>query len=136
MRCGYCGRLTHRCQCHQPGSRLAQFMDRGWLSCQKLTRSQPFKRGVPPQLKSRERRRLRANHSAWYQQLTEAYGESCANCASCEALVLDHVIPIAKGGRSRLDNLQLLCAECNRIKGKLAIDCRPPGRSPEPDSLS
>jgi 5-methylcytosine-specific restriction endonuclease McrA len=38
--------------------------------------------------------------------------------------VLDHVIPVAKGGQSVLENLQLLCAECNRLKGKLVIDCR------------
>ena len=52
-------------------------------------------------------------------------GASIAPIAgSGEKLVLDHVIPIAKGGLSRFENLQLLCAECNRIKGKLMIDCR------------
>ncbi|RZA15647.1 MAG: HNH endonuclease, partial [Proteobacteria bacterium] len=28
----------------------------------------------------------------------------------------DHVIPIAKGGRDRLNNYQTLCIDCNRKK--------------------
>ena len=30
---------------------------------------------------------------------------------------VDHVIPVSKGGTDHLDNLQLLCSNCNRIKG-------------------
>ncbi|MDR2136711.1 MAG: HNH endonuclease [Synergistaceae bacterium] len=26
-------------------------------------------------------------------------------------------MPLNKGGKTRIDNLQLLCAKCNRIKG-------------------
>ncbi|MCY3780359.1 MAG: HNH endonuclease signature motif containing protein [Chloroflexi bacterium] len=88
------------------------------------TRSKPYKRAVPPQIKRRERQTLRANYASWYRQLTNKFGECCANCGVADGLVLDHVLPIAKGGRSQLDNLQLLCATCNRIKGKLVIDCR------------
>ena len=32
-------------------------------------------------------------------------------------LEIDHIVPIAKGGKSTLDNLQTLCAECNKRKG-------------------
>ena len=124
MRCGYCGRLSQRCLCQAPGSDLMRFMARGGNSCSPLALNRPYKRGIPPQVKRRERAILRARHAAWYQELARDYGECCANCGSCEALVLDHVLPIAKGGRSRLDNLQMLCAECNRLKGKLFIDCR------------
>ena len=63
---------------------------------------------------------MRTGRNAWRR----IFGEHCANCGGVDTLVLDHIIPIAKGGRSRYDNLQLLCADCNRIKGKLVIDCR------------
>ncbi len=30
---------------------------------------------------------------------------------------VDHVIPRSRGGTDHIDNLQLLCGHCNRIKG-------------------
>lgn len=124
MYCAYCGRLSRRCPCHTPDSDLARFMARGGKTCGPLERSSAYKRAVPPQVKRRERQALRANYANWFERLRAEYGDGCANCGASNVLVLDHVIPIAKGGRSQYENLQLLCAECNRIKGKLAIDCR------------
>ncbi len=34
-----------------------------------------------------------------------------------KVLEVDHVIPQSRGGHDHLDNLQLLCSHCNRIKG-------------------
>jgi len=99
-------------------------MARGGRSCTPLRRSCAYKRGTPPQVKQRERQILRANHANWRERLAAAYGERCFNCGAVKNTVLDHIVPIAKGGRSHYDNLQLLCAECNRLKGKLSIDCR------------
>ncbi len=124
MYCGYCGCLIRRCNCHEPGSDLARFMARGGRGAGPWPRAQPYKRAVPPQIKRRERATLRARHERWHRQLAEDFGEGCANCGATDSLVLDHIVPIAKGGPSALDNLQLLCAECNRLKGKLVIDCR------------
>ena len=32
-------------------------------------------------------------------------------------LHIDHIVPLSKGGKTTLDNLQTLCAECNLGKG-------------------
>ena len=123
--CAYCGKLCRRCNCHHPDSDVALFLARGGRSYEPLTLQRPPQWAVPPQVKRRERRLLRQRYREWYERLTRSYGEYCANCDERQNLVLDHVIPIAKGGLSRLDNLQVLCSTCNRIKGKLLIDCRP-----------
>ena len=41
----------------------------------------------------------------------------CVDCGSKFDLQYDHLIPVALGGASTVDNLQLLCGECNRLKG-------------------
>ncbi len=127
--CTACARSAHRCRCDDEDSALQQFLRRSSTPrpLNPRWRTAPYKRGVPPQIKRRERATLRRNYAVWYAALVEQYGETCANCgvAADEArLVIDHVLPIARGGLSEFANLQLLCAECNRIKGKLAIDRR------------
>jgi hypothetical protein len=47
-------------------------------------------------------------------------GNRCCNCGISDRfanLEIDHIIPISKGGKSTLDNLQTLCHECNVAKG-------------------
>ena len=39
-------------------------------------------------------------------------------------LQIDHIIPIAKGGKTELDNLQVLCSVCNRKKSDKIIPTR------------
>ena len=43
-------------------------------------------------------------------------GGTCRNCGSGELIQFDHIIPVALGGSSEPENLQLLCATCNREK--------------------
>lgn len=124
MYCAYCGKIAHRCACAESNSRLRQVLARRPnASFSPLWRENPYKRGVPPQIKAAERAKLRKIYKASYAELVQRYGEKCANCGSLETLVLDHILSIAKGGLSTLDNLQILCAECNRLKGKLWLNC-------------
>ena len=47
-------------------------------------------------------------------------GYRCRNCGVSQryaTLEIDHIIPIAKGGKSSYDNLQTLCHKCNVEKG-------------------
>ena len=124
--CAYCGRVAQRCECAAEDSRLRRFLARSvtvpeYIPCWLPT---AYKRGVPPQIKRRERATLQANYAAWYAQLTAKHGERCLNCGADTDLAIDHVLPVAKGGLSQPENLQLLCKTCNNLKGKLAVDCR------------
>ena len=53
----------------------------------------------------------------------DLYGEQRGNCAGCKRhfefqhLTIDHIVPRSRGGTDHVDNLQLLCAHCNSIKG-------------------
>ena len=45
-------------------------------------------------------------------------GQRCRKCGRrTDDLEIDHIIPIAKGGKSTYDNLQTLCRACNKKKG-------------------
>ena len=41
----------------------------------------------------------------------------CRICGSTNNLEIDHIIPISKGGKTTIDNLQTLCHDCNKMKG-------------------
>ncbi len=44
-------------------------------------------------------------------------GGQCVKCGSQEKLEFDHIVPHAKGGSNTARNIQLLCENCNRLKG-------------------
>ena len=54
---------------------------------------------------------------------TQLYGEQAGNCNGCgehfqkQHLEIDHIIARSVGGTDHIENLQLLCGHCNRIKG-------------------
>jgi 5-methylcytosine-specific restriction endonuclease McrA len=82
----------------------------------------------------RKQRKLERAHAAMHQELNgglrrepiprdvrlavwQRDGGRCVECASDFELQYDHVIPFSMGGASSVENLQLLCADCNRAKG-------------------
>lgn len=46
----------------------------------------------------------------------QKYNYRCAKCGSTGELEVDHIFPIAKGGKSNFENLQTLCHRCNALK--------------------
>ena len=54
---------------------------------------------------------------------TQLYGEQGGHCNGCgehfqtQHLEIDHIIARSVGGTDHIENLQLLCGHCNRIKG-------------------
>lgn len=56
------------------------------------------------------------------------YGAQSGNCAGCKEhfearhLEVDHIIARSNGGTDHIENLQLLCASCNRIKGDRGME--------------
>ena len=41
----------------------------------------------------------------------------CRQCGSTQELHFDHVVPWSKGGANTVQNIQILCGPCNRVKG-------------------
>lgn len=66
-------------------------------------RNEHMKRAI----RGRRRRLLRLDPHCHYCGCELYWGNS----------TIDHVIPLAKGGRSRADNLVLACKACNNKKG-------------------
>jgi 5-methylcytosine-specific restriction endonuclease McrA len=46
----------------------------------------------------------------------ERDGGQCVECGATFDIQYDHVLPVALGGATTLENLQLLCAGCNQLK--------------------
>ena len=64
--------------------------------------------------------------SEW-KNLKKLYDYTCLCCGRKESdikLTVDHVVPISKGGRNTVDNLQPLCGSCNSSKGTKTMDYR------------
>jgi 5-methylcytosine-specific restriction endonuclease McrA len=50
-------------------------------------------------------------------EINALYLRPCYNCGTKEDLSIDHIIPLSRGGRHSIGNLQTLCRPCNSSKG-------------------
>jgi len=68
----------------------------------------------------RDRRRAKMKSNGTFKVTTKdakkLYQKNCVFCGTHENIVIDHVIPIAKGGVHGIGNLQPLCYSCNSRK--------------------
>jgi 5-methylcytosine-specific restriction endonuclease McrA len=63
---------------------------------------------------------------AGWRWVLSVSGDQCLCCGRDDVqLWIDHVISLERGGSNTDDNLQPLCATCNRAKGTKCIDYRP-----------
>jgi 5-methylcytosine-specific restriction endonuclease McrA len=69
----------------------------------------------------RERRRARELRASqwWKRRLAKGICHYCNRRTSYKALTMDHIVPIARGGRSTKSNLVPACKECNNAKKQL-----------------
>ncbi|HEX6791629.1 MAG TPA: HNH endonuclease [Candidatus Krumholzibacteria bacterium] len=62
-------------------------------------------------------------------------GANGKQCESTHALQVDHIIPVARGGTSNIENLRLLCAKHNRLEAeRLMGQWRPENRATRPEA--
>lgn len=62
-----------------------------------------------------------------WRDLCAFYEHRCLCCGeqfSLDALTVDHVVPLSRGGLNTIDNLQPLCMNCNRRKNDRTADYR------------
>ncbi len=66
---------------------------------------------------SRVRNQIDMNREKFMAELVARDGARCRTCSTTERLVIDHVLPVSRGGDNALGNLQILCLSCNSRKG-------------------
>lgn len=80
-------------------------------------------------MKRRRRRALEKNSEGIFTQsewveLCHKFNDRCIRCGKTGDLTADHIIPISKGGRSDISNIQPMCNGCNKSKKDKTIDYR------------
>lgn len=58
-----------------------------------------------------------------WSALRDAFGNKCAYCRTSNgAHVIEHVVPLAAGGRTSIDNVVPSCSRCNLSKNQKSLD--------------
>lgn len=67
---------------------------------------------------ARERNKARELRGSgwWRQQVAQGVCHYCGERVGSEALTMDHVVPVARGGRSTRGNVVPACKRCNSEK--------------------
>ncbi|KAL5547158.1 hypothetical protein UlMin_006845 [Ulmus minor] len=75
---------------------------------------------VPHLLQVVKRRRIKSNLSR--KNILYRDGYTCQYCLARENLTIDHVLPAARGGEWKWENLVTACSKCNSKKGQKTLD--------------
>ena len=69
----------------------------------------------------RERQKARDLRSSqwWKRRLAKGMCHYCGLAASPKELTMDHIVPVARGGKSTKSNVVTACKECNNKKKQL-----------------
>ena len=106
-----------------------RFVPANWLYPRKLEKSDScFMEAVrieevyvEPGFVARERQRARKlrQKSWWKRKLSQGSCYYCGRHFTPQSLTMDHIIPLAKGGRSVKINVAAACKKCNNAKKNL-----------------
>ena len=69
--------------------------------------------------REREKARKLRKSRWWQQKLVIGACYYCARLFKPKDLTMDHIVPLARGGKSTKDNLVTCCKECNNKKKTL-----------------
>jgi 5-methylcytosine-specific restriction endonuclease McrA len=96
----------------------------------------PKRRDYKRALGHQRRARIKGNGGSWkpaeFKALCAKYKHRCMHCGKRRKMTAEHIVPIVKGGRNVIGNLQPLCQPCNSSKGARTIDYR---KNPHPNCL-
>lgn len=68
---------------------------------------------------NRSKRSQIKNYRSIFKKLMIKYKFQCVHCNCKENLTIDHIIPVSKGGKDDIENLQILCKSCNSKKDNI-----------------
>lgn len=67
----------------------------------------------------RARRRENGVLSVSSKDILALLSQPCLACGTCESITIEHLVPLARGGRHSIGNLAPLCQSCNSSKGSM-----------------
>jgi 5-methylcytosine-specific restriction enzyme A len=111
-----------------PWPQVRDELDRAWLEVKRQWAHREFfnRFGVEAaseKVEAHNRRDVRGGtltERQWHA-LRVAFESRCAYCGEGTSGVLEHVVPICRGGRTSIDNVLPSCWGCNRDKGRLEL---------------
>ena len=71
--------------------------------------------------KEREKAKLLKQSSWWKQKIREGYCYHCHKKFPAQALTMDHLVPLVRGGKTGKNNVVVSCKTCNSKKSSKTL---------------